>query len=345
MTSSNPPYPTGVTPPNRRLTSFKGHNGKPILENSIILIPFMDLITAGVARRIKSKQIAAVFHLVLEFRVKSVKPAEKASNKGIMKLVPMHFGWDTNPIKCGSSLLVGVISSLQEEEVILKKGTLKALSERFDVPELGDIVFQLLKQSSLFKSREDGDILNDESVVRDIMIFPTQEGLITPLPKKSKATEGDLDAPDTGDSSISSLSMASTNDASARLLAAIKSSPTRVSNQLKDLVRAQVFNQLNAWIKSVNPNFDPSSSSRPMDYGDDNEFVGRGPPPLRRSKRLLAKRSSIDSLPMNAAIKNLTHFREIPLIPFPKMLTIIRKTVTDLMTNTYGSTTALIFLW
>ena len=123
----------------------------------------MDLISSGVARRITSNQIAAILHLIIQFTVKVVKSKGKLANNDVMILDPTHFRWETNPIKCGSSLLIGAIGSLQGEEFILREGTLESLFRKFNVPELGNLVFQLLKQSSLFELREDNDLCNSDN--------------------------------------------------------------------------------------------------------------------------------------------------------------------------------------
>ena len=184
--SSASPYPKIPTPcssSRTKLITFKSHNSKSILENSTILIPFMDLISSGVARRISSLQIAPIFHLIVQFSVKATKAKGTSTNNGSMILEPTHFEWETNPIKCDSSLLIGAIASLQGEEVILREGTLDSLSRKFKVPDLGDIVFQLLKQSSHFKHRDDIDPHNGDYPPRDLSVFPLLDDFSTPPPK------------------------------------------------------------------------------------------------------------------------------------------------------------------
>ena len=282
--SSASPHSKILTPcPSSRpkLIAFKSHNGKSILENSTLLIPFMDLISSGVVRRITSNQIAPIFHLIVQFSVKASKAKGILTNKGSMILEPTHFEWETNPIKCGSSLLIGAIASLQGEEVILREGISDSLSRKFNVPELGDLVFQLLKQSSLFRLREDIDPHDGGYPPRDLSVFPTLDDFSTPPPKPVNNHHTNENIESAGSmfpSPVSSLSMTSANDASARLLSVIRDPSKRFSSQIKELVKAHVSSELQALLKSINPSLIVNSSDKTGNSNDDDQFVGRGPP-------------------------------------------------------------------
>jgi len=263
-----------------RLIAFKGHNGRSVLENSTLLIPLRGLISSGAARRITSDQIAPIFHLIIQFTVRTTKAKGNAANKDLMTLEPFHFKWKTNPIKCGSSLLIGAITSLQGDEIILKEGTLESLSRKFNVPELGNLVFQLLKQSTLFKPRDDCDPPRGDHPPRDLLVFPALDEFSTPPSKPTDnhhMVENIDSAGSLFSSPVSSLSMASTNDASARFLSAIKDPSKRLNSQIKDLVKAQVASELQALLKSLNPTLTINSSVKNDNHSDDDKFVGRGP--------------------------------------------------------------------
>jgi hypothetical protein len=82
-----------------------------------ILIRFMDLLTPTLARRIPSTHICGVYHLVLCFEIRHTESV----NQDTIILNPVHFQARCNPIKAGSSLLIGAAKALNSHETVLEE--------------------------------------------------------------------------------------------------------------------------------------------------------------------------------------------------------------------------------
>jgi len=123
------------------------HVQEPKKQEDYILIRFMDLLTPGLARKIPSTHICGVYHLVICFEIIHTE----ATNHDTVTLNPVHFKAKCNPIKTGSSLLIGAIKFLNPHESFLEEGTLNKMAQAYCTPDIGDMVFHWLQQTSLFR--------------------------------------------------------------------------------------------------------------------------------------------------------------------------------------------------
>ena len=158
-------------------------------QDNYVLIRFMDLLTPGSATKIPSTHIRGVYHLVICFEIIHTK----ASNPDIVVLNPVHFEARCNPIKAGSSLLIGAVNSLSSEETFLEEGTLSKLAHELLIPDIGDTVFQWLRQTSLFKDSKEDKV---PKVIRNYKIFPRCTNVKSPKYTPSKIQE-DRNSPTT----------------------------------------------------------------------------------------------------------------------------------------------------
>jgi hypothetical protein len=174
----------------------------------------MDLLTPGSARKIPSTHISGVYHLVICFEI--IQP--KTSNADMVILSPVHFKARCNPIKVGSSLLIGAISSLNTNEVILKEGTLTKMAHELLIPDIGEMAFQWLRQTSLFKDSKEDKV---PKITRNYNIFPRFMDIKPTKYTPSKVQENRI-SPASDHSSVSSLSASTINESSIKLMGLLK---------------------------------------------------------------------------------------------------------------------------
>ena len=270
-------------------------------QDNYLLIRFMDLLTPGSARKIPSTHIRGAYHLVICFEIIHTK----VSNPDIVVLNPVHFEARCNPIKTGSSLLIGAVNSLSPEETLLEEGTLSKLAHELLIPDIGDTVFQWLRQTSLFKdSKED----KAPKIIRNYRIFPKYTNVKSPKYTPSKFQE-DRKSPTSDYSSISSLSTSTINESSIKLLGMLKRSSTerqeKVSNSLlvgpeiQEYVQQQIQRKLDQFLKSINTNALDENANKPSnDEGITGLFRGRGPRKNRKTRTHRSdKRETLPSEP------------------------------------------------
>jgi hypothetical protein len=211
----------------------------------------MDLLTPGSARKIPSTHIRGVYHLVICFEI--VQP--KTLNADMVILSPVHFKARCNPIKVGSSLLIGAISSLNTNEVILKEGTLTKLAHELLIPDIGDMAFQWLRQTSLFKDSKEDKV---PRIIRNYNTFPKNMSIKT---TPSKAQEN-RNSPASDYSSVSSLSVSTINESSIKLMRLLKkSNPERqekIPNSIagdpenQEYIQQSIQRKLDQFLKDIN---------------------------------------------------------------------------------------------
>ena len=174
----------------------------------------MDLLTPGSARKIPSTHIRGVYHLVICFEITH----PKVSNTDIVVLDPVHFEARCNPIKAGSSQLIGAVNSLYVNEIILREGTLTKLAHEFLIPDIGDMAFQWLRQTSLFKDSKEDKV---PKITRNYKIFPryTNAKLTKYTPSKIQENRN---SPVSDYSSVSLISTSTINESSIKLLGLLK---------------------------------------------------------------------------------------------------------------------------
>ena len=266
----------------KRLTKFTpAHDIDYDISNNVndscILIRFMDLLTPGSARKIPSTHIRGVYHLVICFEI--VQP--KTLNADMVILSPVHFKARCNPIKVGSSLLIGAISSLNTNEVILKEGTLTKLAHELLIPDIGDMVFQWLRQTSLFKDSKEDKV---PRIIRNYNTFPKNMNIKT---TPSKAQEN-RNSPASDYSSVSSLSASTINESSLKLMRLLKKSnperhekiPNSIAGdpEIQEYIQQSIQRKLDQFLKDINiPNCDGESKGI---------FCGRGPKRTRKRKQV-----------------------------------------------------------
>jgi len=61
----------------------------------------------------------------------------------------------TNPFGCAAAFLSKAIKNLQPWELILYPGAIQQLAQRYDIPDLGDKIYELLVTTQLYKWRKE----------------------------------------------------------------------------------------------------------------------------------------------------------------------------------------------
>jgi len=257
----------------------------------------MDLLTPGSARKIPSAYIRGVYHLIICFDVNHPQP----SNADTVILNPVHFKARCNPIKAGSSLLIGAVNSLNVNEIVLKEGTLTKLAHELLIPDIGDMVFQLLGQTSLFKDSKEDKV---PRITRNYKIFPRYMDVKITEYTPSR-TQENRNSPVSDHSFVSSLSTSTINESSIKLLGLLKKSnlekqektpkPISVDPEIQEYVQQTIQRKLDQFLKTINSSISTEDVNiLSNDGGIRGVFRGRGPRRTRKRKPVTQSSNIID---------------------------------------------------
>ena len=120
---------------------------------TILLIPLVCFLPAQVAWNTHPEVFAAAKRIVIKAMVGRASTVSRDQQGGTMTLHPVDFHMHTNPVGCSAAFLTKTVKYLKSREETLAPGVIHRLAQRYNLPDLGDKIYNLVLSTHLFEPR------------------------------------------------------------------------------------------------------------------------------------------------------------------------------------------------
>ena len=174
LSRPHPPYkhtmqaPQPSNPPPQDTPSMRGRQTE---KGTTFLIPLVCLLPAQVAWNTDPDTYAAAKRIVINVQVSAEVRDPRGNHACMLALKPIGFSMHTNLVGSAVAFFAKAVKSLKSWKQTLAPGLIQGLAFKYNLPNLGDTILNLMHTTHLFKPKG----RRAQDIPRDMDTFPPPE--------------------------------------------------------------------------------------------------------------------------------------------------------------------------